>query len=439
MMKKLFLLTVLFSGTTLFAQETKFDKLDKYLENLEKNDKFMTSIAVSKDGEIIYRKSIGYADVESQIHADHRTIYKIGSISKTYTATLVMKAVEESKLSLTQTLSDFFPEIENAEKITLKNLLNHQSGIFNFTNDSTYFEWNTQPHTQAEILEIIKRNGSIFEPGSQTQYSNSNYVLMTFILEKVYNQTFDELLQSKITQPLGLKNTYIGYEINPKNHEAHSYQFIGKWVKEPETHSSVTLGAGAIVSTAEELVKFSDALFSGKIISEESLEKMLDMENNFGLGMTRFPFYDKVCFGHTGGVDGFSSIFSHIREDNLSYAVLNNGANFNNNDVYIAILSAVYGKDFEIPVFTPGYQPTEENLQKYIGTYSSPLIPMKITITTENGVLIAQATSQPSFPLEAVEEHIFKFDMAMLKMTFNPDDNTMILNQGGEILFKKEK
>src|SRR5690606_5109511 len=110
MMKKLFLLTVLFSGTTLFAQETKFDNLDRYLDTLEKNDKFMGSIAVSKDGEIIYRKSIGYADVENQIHADNHTIYKIGSISKTFTATLVMKAVEEKKLSLTQTLSDFFPD-----------------------------------------------------------------------------------------------------------------------------------------------------------------------------------------------------------------------------------------------------------------------------------------------------------------------------------------
>src|SRR5690606_8121824 len=105
-----------------------------------------------------------------------------------------------------------------------------QSGIFNFTNDSTYFEWNTQPHTQAEILEIMKRNGSIFEPGSQTQYSNSNYVLMTFILEKVYNQTLDGLLQSKITQQLGRKYTYIVHEINRKHRDTHSYQFICTWV-----------------------------------------------------------------------------------------------------------------------------------------------------------------------------------------------------------------
>ena len=438
-MKNLVLLALFLCGTTFFAQEINFDKLDKYLENLEKNDKFTTSIAVSKNGEIIYQNSIGFADVENQIRADHRTIYKIGSISKTFTATLVMKTVEEGKLSLNQALADFFPDVENAEKITLKNLLNHQSGIFNLTSDPTFFDWHTNAHTQAEVLDIIKRNGTVFEPGSKTEYSNSNYMLLTFILEKVYNQTFDELLQSKITQPLGLKNTYIGYEINPENHEAHSYQFIGKWVKEPETHPSVTLGAGAIVSNAEDLVKFSDALFAGKIISDESLQQMLTIENDFGLGIISFPFYDKKCLGHTGGIDGFSSVFSHIREDNLSYAVLSNGTNFNNNDVYIAILSAIYGKDFDIPEFALGYQPTEENLQKYIGVYSSPLIPMKITITTKNGVLIAQATGQPSFPLEAVEEHNFKFDQAFLKMTFSPDEETMTLYQGGVILFKKEQ
>lgn len=437
-MKNIVLLLTFLATNTLLAQPYQFEKLDKYLDKLSDNEKFMANVAVSKDGEIIYQKAIGYADVEQQIAADIQTIYKIGSISKTFTATMVLKAVEENKLQLSQPLADFFPDIENAKQITIKDLLNHQSGIFNFTNDSTYFDWNTQWHSQDDMMRRIKKNKNVFAPKETSQYSNSNYILLTFILEKTYQQSYADLLKNKITSPLQLSNTYIDDKIEAEQNEAASYQHVGQWKKELETHPTVTLGAGSIVSTASDLVKFSDALFNGKIISDKSLQQMLTFDREYGLGIFRFPFHEKVCYGHTGGVDGFSSVFSHITEDNLSYAVVSNGSNFNNNDVYIAILSAVYDKEFDLPEFAENYQPTAKNLDQYVGVYATPLAPIKITITTENGVLIAQATSQPSFVLDAVSEHVFKYDMAQLKITFQPEDETMILYQNGEILFKKE-
>ena len=124
-----------FIGQLGFAQNFDKVKLDNYFNALEINNKFMGSVAVAKNGVLIYSKAIGFSDLENAIKANVNTTYKIGSISKTFTAVLVLKAVEENKLKLHQTLDYYFPEVKNAEKITVEQLLTHRSGIHNFTDD----------------------------------------------------------------------------------------------------------------------------------------------------------------------------------------------------------------------------------------------------------------------------------------------------------------
>ena len=128
-----------------------------------------------------------------------------------------MKAVEEKKLELNQTIVKYFPEIKNADKITVGNLLYHRSGIHSFSDDKDYLTWNTQPKTGKEILEIIVKGGSDFEPDSKSAYSNSNFVLLTFILEKSFNKSYNVLVKEYITQPVGLENTALGERINTNN------------------------------------------------------------------------------------------------------------------------------------------------------------------------------------------------------------------------------
>lgn len=192
---------------------------------------------------------------------------------------------------------------------------------------------------------------------------------------------------------------------------------------------SVPLGAGGIVSTASDLVKFSDALFAGKLLKSENLDFMKSTIDHYGNGLFQIPFYDKIGYGHTGGIDGFSSIFSNF-ENSVSYALVSNGTNFNNNDISIAVLSAVYNKPYDIPDFK-SYAVTSEDLDNYLGIYSSKEFPLKITITKDGATLIAQATGQSSFPLKATDKEIFKFDQAGIVLEFNPTAKTMILKQGG--------
>ena len=431
------ILFVLFSVTS-FAQEQKFLALDSLFQILDENNRFMGSLSISENGKIIYSKTIGKADLASGKSSDNLTKYRIGSISKMFTACLIFQAIEENKLSLTQNINRFFPKITSAKEISIGNLLNHRSGIHNFTNDTSYFNYYTASKSQKEMLEIIQASGSDFKSNSKAEYSNSNYILLSFILEKIYKKSYEELLDIKIIQPQGLKNTYFGKKLELAKNECASYRFSGKWELENETHSSVSLGAGGIVSTTEDLLFFISNLFDGKIIQASSLEQMTKLEDGYGMGIFPVPFYDKKGFGHTGGIDGFSSFLYTFPEEKISIALTSNGSRFNNNDIAIAALSDCFDKPFTLPSFY-AVELTSADLDKYLGSYANPEIPIKISITKDSLSLIAQATGQPSFTLETIGKDSFEFSPAGVEIQFIPEKNLLILKQGGgEFSFKRD-
>jgi len=431
------ILFVLFSVTS-FAQEQKFLALDSLFQILDENNRFMGSLSISENGKIIYSKTIGKVDLASGKSSDNLTKYRIGSISKMFTACLIFQAIEENKLSLKQNINRFFPKITGAKEISIGNLLNHRSGIHNYTNDTSYFNYYTASKSQKEMLEIIQASGSDFKPNSKAEYSNSNYILLSFILEQIYKKSYEELLDIKIIQPQGLKNTYFGKKLELAKNECASYRFSGKWELENETHSSVSLGAGGIVSTTEDLLFFITKLFEGKIINTASLAQMMKLEDGFGMGIFSVPFYDKKGFGHTGGIDGFSSFLYTFPEEKISIALTSNGSRFNNNDIGIAALSDCFDKSFSLPSFY-AVALTSADLDKYLGSYANPEIPIKISITKDSLSLIAQATGQPSFTLELIGKDSFEFSPAGVEIQFIPEKNLLILKQGGgEFSFKKE-
>lgn len=438
-MKKIILTTVCtVICTILFAQNFDKTKLDSYFNALEVNNKFMGSVAVSKDGAIIYSKAIGFSDVENNVRANEFSKYRVGSITKTFTAVLALKAMVENKIKLDEKLSRYYPTIKNADKITIEDLLYHRSGIHSFTDDADYESWSTQPKSKEELLNIISKGESEFEPGSKFFYSNPNYILLSFILQDIYGKTYSDLLQEKIIKSIGLSNTYFGHQISAKNNECYSYSYTKSWVKESETNTSIPLGAGGIVSTPTDLTKFDEALFSGKIISKKSLELMTTLKDNFGMGIFPLPFHEIKGWGHTGAIDGFSSMMAYFPDKKVSFALISNGDNYNNNTISIAVLSAVFNKPYDIPDFK-SYKVTSEELDKYLGTYATKDLPLKLTIAKEGETLIAQATGQQQLPLEARGKDVFAFDRAGIVLEFNPENKTIVLKQGGgEFTFTKE-
>jgi len=443
-MKSKIFTAVLFSALTLataFGQSLNSPKLDSLFNILAEKNKSMGSLAISKNGKTIYRKAIGYSLISQNEKkaASSSSKYRIGSISKMFTASIIFQLIEEGKLKLETTLDTYFPSLPNASKITIGNLMNHRSGLHNFTDDPDYLTWMTKPKTHDEMLAVISKYKVDFQPDEKFSYSNSNYVVLGYVIEKIEGKPYSEILKNRITSRIGLKNTYYGGKTDTKNNECYSYKWVKDWALQPETDMSIPGGAGSVVSTPEDLTKFIEALFTLKLISEKSLTQMKTMRDGYGMGMFQMPFYSKKVFGHNGGIDGFASVLVYFPEDSLAVSYITNGLVYSVNEILIGVLSIYFNREYSLPVFrTISLKP--EDLDKYLGVYASAQIPLKIEITKVNAQLIAQATGQSSFPLEPVDKDKFTFDQAGVKMEFTPEKNEMTLKQGGgSFLFTKEK
>jgi len=442
-MKKFLIISVLILAKQIcFSQTFNSQRLDSLFQVLDKNNKFMGSIVVAKDGKVLYSNAIGYSDVERSKKADVKTKYRIGSISKMFTASLILKAVEENKLSLKQTLDKYFPQIENSTEITIENLLNHKSGIHDLTHNKNFLTYNTKPQSEMQMIDIIVKGKSDFKPNSKVEYSNSNYIVLSYILEKIYKKPYAKILSTKIIKPLGLKNTFFGSKIQIQNEESYSYHFLNKWDKATETDASIPMGAGAIVSNPSDLTTFIEQLFKGKIISQKSLSIMKVMNEyhgiGIGMGMLSFTNFDKKSYGHNGAIDDFQSILSYSPEEKLSVAVTSNGSSYLMDNVLLCALSSYYNKSFEMPTFN-SVEIKPEVLDMYLGQYESQQIPIKIAITKKENKLFGEVTGQPAFPLEATAINSFKFEPAGIVLEFDANKKQMFLKQGGQqFLFVKK-
>ncbi len=413
----------------------KKTKLDSLFEAVGKGDKFMGSIALSYNGAIIYTNAIGFDDIETEKMSTIDSKYRIGSISKVFTASLVFIAIEENKLNLKQTIDNYFPRIENADKITIGNLLNHRSGIHSFTNDQAFISYHTQYKTPEEMVEIISNYNSDFEPDTEANYSNSNYVLLSIILEKIYDSNLKDIIAEKLTAPLTLRNTYYGGKISLENKECNSYKFLTTWTKQVETDMSVPMGAGAIVSTPSDLTMFMEALFSGEIISKKSLDLMTTIKDNYGMGISRFTISDRQSFGHSGSIDGFTSLALYFSKEKLGVAITSNGDIDSKNEILSEALS-YYFNDVFVEV-------SKADLKKYAGVYTAIDDKSNVFSFSQNkNSLILEVGEDMRETLLYKGQHKFLFEQIYAEsfsFVFLPESKELWVRQGDyEGLYKKE-
>lgn len=455
-MKKLLLFVFTFSSFT-FAQD-KFTRMDSLLNYLHENNKFMGSLTIREGENVVFNKAYGFADVEKNIKADRLTRYKIGSISKTFTAVMVMQLIEEKKMTLQTKLNRFYPKIQNAEKISIYDLLHHRTGIVDYVNqDASFHASLDKKHSKEDILKVITSFKSNFEPGSKYEYSNSNFFILGCIIEKLTKKSYEENLQNRIvkkaelgtfenktemtdkgavTKKVFVPTTYYREEAtNTANKESYSYYFDGtNWVKSLENHNSIPFASGGITSTPADLTKFIQALFNGKLVNQASLDQMKEIKEGYGKALIQFPFGERRFYGHGGKIEEFSSMLGYYPTEKLSFSLISNGNNFEQNDIIIGILSIYYKMPFPFPKFM---KMDKAELAKFTGTYASKELPIKITVSEKNGELFAQATGQSAFPLTFKEERTFVFAPAGIEMVFG--DNAFVLIQGGmKFNFTKE-
>lgn len=414
-----------------------FARTDSVIDRITAFDKGMGSVSVHKNGVELYRRHYGYSSLETQQPIDDATLFRIGSISKVFTATLIFKQIELGKLRLSDPLSNWFPLFGNARKITIRHLLSHQSGIYNFTNDANILKWNTLPHSRKELLDRMLRYPNVFMPGDKTEYSNSNYVLLSWILEDVTGKPYAQLLNQYILKPVGLKQTF--FTTDSLMPLAKSYSMLNTWTKASESHQSIPLGAGAIVSTPPELNRFIAALFTGKLLNDSTLKTMKTTSGYLALGLMKAPFHERTAWGHTGSIDSFQAQLFYFQDDSLAVAITSNAIVYSLNELMIAILSEVYHRPFELPVFKNALETNVEQLKAYVGVYSATGLPLKLTISIKDSLLIGQGTGQPAFPLIRTGPHQFSFEQAGIVLEFVPSKKQMLLIQmGNRFLMTKE-
>ena len=414
--------------------QTKPQSLSERVDNYfaENPGKFSGAIEIQENGKTVYQKALGFADIENKIPATNKTKFRIGSISKTFTAVLTFKAVQEGKLSLTDPLSKFFPDaqIPNAEKITVDMLLYHRSGLRDVVNDdyNTFVTYYSKPQTRAQMMERIAKAGINFAPDSTFRYCNSGFILLSYILEDVTGKSFEQLLNEQIIKPLNLQNTGISTSpIDPKKGFARSFSITGETLNEMDP--SVALGAGAMYSTTSDMFKFFNALTSG-YFGNAIYGQMKVFKDNWGRGLYPMTFGNIQGFGHTGGIDGFGAVL--FKFGDITMAICSNNAFTGMQDFIKTVLGIA-------PEPKPQYitLPAEQ-LKKCEGKYTCEQLKMDVEITSTGTQLMAQATGQSAFPLDAISETEFEYKAAGVKMVFDLAKHTFTLHQhGGEFIFKK--
>src|SRR5881296_63231 len=405
-------LLTLVSFTAGYAQTLDKAKLDQFFDRLAEKNKAMGSLTIAKDGKVLYTRAIGYSRINPKKPLTAANRFRIASITKMFTAAMILQLVEEGKLKLTDTLDKFFPQVPNAQKITIAQILSHRSGIRNVRRDqNSQGNVNTTPITKDEMLALIAKATPDFEPDSKQSYSNSGYFLLGLIIEKLTGKPYEEALKERITSKIGLKDTYTATgSIDVNKNESLTYLNVGgDWKQVPETHPSILFGGGAIVSTPNDLAKFIQALFDGKIVSKENLDQMKTIRDGdgLGLGMEPFTFAGKTFYGHAGGGDNYGAWLAYEPEEKLAVAYTTNAKVYPVKNIMSGIIDIYYNKRFQIPAFET-FAVSPEVLDKYVGVYSSPEVPVKFTITRQGATLYVQPGAQSAAPLEATAQDKFQ-------------------------------
>ena len=427
MLSKILAVVITTSMCTACAQSqsqpnTIKERVDNYFA--ENPGKFSGAIEIQENGKTVYQNAFGFADKENNIPATMETKFVIGSISKTFTSVMVLKAAKEGKLSLTDPLSKFFPDaqIPNAEKITVDMLLYHRSGLSDVIDDhfADFITYYTKPQTRAQMIERIAKAGTNFAPDSTFLYCNSGFILLSYILEDTFGKSFEQILNEQIVKPLQLKNTGVIFPpFDGKKGFARSYTIMGEL--QEEFHPSAILGAGAMYSTTGDLITFFNALTSG-YFGSDIFEQMKDFKDNWGRGLYPMTFGDIQGFGHTGGIHSFAAIM--FKFGDITMAICSNNAFTGMQDFIKTVLGIEVEKMQTITL-------SAVQLAKFEGKYICEKLGMDTEITSNGTQLFGQATGQHAFPIYPTTENTIENKDIGVVMVFDFDNKKFTLKQNG--------
>ena len=418
-------------------------RLEQVANSYTANNAFMGTVLVANGDQLLLDKGYGMAVLEWNIPNTPDTKFRLGSLTKQFTATLILLMQQDGKLNINDPVSKYLPDAPKAwEKITLANLLGHTSGIPNFTGFKEFGAWAASAHTWDETYAFFKDKSLDFEPGTKYEYSNSNYEVLGGILEKVSGKKYDDLLRERLFAPLGMNDSGLDNDelILPRRAQGYKPGPKGMTVARSES-MSVPFSAGSIYSTTGDLLKWEHGLFGGKVLSPDSLKAMTTPgKGDYGLGVMVNNWDGVKVVEHGGGIEGFNTNLLYAPEQRICVVVLANVNGPAPGQMGEQLLNVALGKAIVLNSERKPVPITQTESAKFIGVYD--LTPtLAITIAQAGDGLTAQGPGQPAIPMmyQGTKDGHARFFITQgeggAEFEFVPDPNgsirSLILHQGG--------
>ena len=399
------------------------------------------AVAVRKGDHLLLARGYGMADVENSVPADAGTVYRIGSITKQFTAAAIMRLVEEGRLDLEDPMSEHLPDFDTqGHTVTIRHLLDHTSGIRSYTSLEEWGPKRPLPLTDEELVDLFEDEPFDFAPGEEWSYNNSAYYLLGMVVEAVTGTPYADWVEAELFAPLGLSRSYYCDTRRIIPDRAAGYAASdGGLVNADFLAMSQPGAAGALCSTVLDLLAWSTALRSGDVVSAASYERMTTPATlpdgsstgyGFGLGLGELEGHPHVS--HGGGINGFSTMLAHYPEADLDVVVLANTSTPWAGRVAETVARWALGLEV---VSVLDLALSDEERAVYEGSYQ--LMPdLELTVFSRDGQLWTRATGQGDIRLRAQGDHVFvpTFD-DQVRLVFVVEDGTataVVLHQGGQ-------
>ena len=366
--------------------------INQELEKVFKPNEPGAAVIAVKDGQVVFRKGYGMANLELGVAIEPDMIFRIGSVTKQFTAVSILMLMEQGKLNLTDEITKFLPDYPTqGHKITIEHLLTHTSGIKSYTNLPEWLPLWRKDMTMTELIDLFKNKPMEFAPGDNWNYNNSAFVLLGAIIEKITGQSYGDFVEKNIFAPLGMKQSFYDNTQRVIPRRASGYSKNGSGYANAQYLSmSQPHAAGSLMSTVDDLAKWDAALYTEKLVKQESLKKAWTpfvmnsgRPTNYGYGWGISTLQGEKIISHGGGINGFTCEAIRLPESKVYVAILTN-RDSGTASLGPKIAALVAGKPIREPVAIK-----LPSLDKYVGTYQLNE-KEEIIVTIENDSLFFQ-------------------------------------------------
>jgi CubicO group peptidase (beta-lactamase class C family) len=373
----LFLLFLTLQTAALAAaqDEQTVKEMDELLSKAYPPDGPGAAVIVVKGGKTLLRKGYGMADVELGVKVEPDMVFRLGSITKQFTAVSILMLAEQGKLSLSDDITKFFPDYPaKGRVVTVEHLLTHTSGIKSYTSIPAWRAMWRKDMTVTELIDLFKNEPPDFEPGTQWAYNNSGYILLGAIIEKLSGMSYEQFLQKNIFDPLGMKHTFYGSASRVIPRRVPGYSMTNEGLRNAE-YLSMThpYAAGALLSNVDDMALWDAALYTEKLFKQSSLQKAFTpyvlkdgTTTNYGFGWGRLEYEGRTVIEHGGGIHGFSTTGIRMPEDGIYVCILTNRDYGSPDDTGLRIAALASGRPMR-PAVAVAVTPAD--LEPLVGVY----------------------------------------------------------------------